>query len=255
MLVPSLHATHGNSMLRAFAALGPLLLVLPLLLLHSGGPAGAGTAPLSRQGVHVIGDSIARGVHKTALDADHRPPRWTVDARGGRRMTALGTWYIPRTNNYWRYVRHIFSINRHRPMRTAVIGLGTNGADEDMAVAEARTYYRNAIRRVRYHGEWRTGPKRVVLVTPWRDPSHAEGTSNPRTGQPYASYQYADKLAVYYRAILHVAREEPYVCVANWRAYARSRPWLFSDGVHPRQHGREAWARIVIRAVDRCGKW
>lgn len=217
-------------MLRAIAALGPLLLLLPLLLLHSGAPAGASTAPLSRQGVHVIGDSIAGGVHKTALDADHRPPRWTVEARAGRRMTALGTWYIRPTNDYWRYVRHIFTINRHRPMRTAVIELGTNGADEDMTVAEAKAYYRDAVRRVRYHGDWRTGPKRVVLVTPWRDPSHAEGTSNPRTGQPS-------------------------VCVANWRAYARSRPWLFSDGVHPRQHGREAWARIVIRAVDRCGKW
>lgn len=168
-------------------------------------------------------------------------------------MTALGTHYIAPTSVYERYVRHIFTIRRHRPMRTAVLALGTNGADEEMTVAEANDYYATAIRRVRYHGDWRPGPKRVVLVTPWRDPFHAEGNVNPNTGSEYAPYQWAEKMGIYYRAILQVAREDPYVCVANWRAYARTRPWVFSDGVHPRLHGRRMWARIVIRAIDGCG--
>lgn len=89
---------------RTIACLGALL-IAPLLLLPSGSSSAASTRPLSEQGVHVIGDSIARGVHRTALSSENRPPRWTVEARGGRRMTALGTYYIPPTNVYARYVR------------------------------------------------------------------------------------------------------------------------------------------------------
>lgn len=231
------------------------LLLVPLLMLPSEHSAVATTAPLSHQGVHVMGDSITRGVHRTALDPENRPPRWTSDGRQGRRMTALGTYYVPRTTDYWRGVRHIFVIERNRPMSSAVLALGTNAAPHDMTVAEAKDYYLEAVRRVRYQRVWRRGAKRVVLVTPWRDPSHAEGNINPETGREYAPYQYADKLGAYHRAILQVAREEPYVCVANWRAYARTRPWALSDGVHPTAHGRRMWARIVIRAVDDCRKW
>lgn len=139
-------------------------------------------------------------------------------------------------------------------MRTAVLALGTNGSDEEMTVAEAKAYYTAAVKRVRYHGDWRAGPKRVVLVTPWRDPSHAEGNINPNTGNEYAPYQWADKLAVYDRAIRQLDRELPYVCVADWRTYASTRPWVFSDGVHPKLHGRKMWARILIRAIDGCGR-
>lgn len=66
---------------RTSAYLGALI-IAPLLLLPSGSTSAASTLPLSEQGVHVIGDSIARGVHRTVLSSENRPPRWTVAAGG-----------------------------------------------------------------------------------------------------------------------------------------------------------------------------
>lgn len=168
------------------------LVAAALVAVSAGSPAAATTpTDLTRAGVHLMGDSIAYHVAKGPLAPGTRPPGWTTDAFPGRRVSALDTYYIPQTTVYAQASRHAFSIQRSSRIRTAVLALGTNGMDGDITVTEAARIYEEAVQRVRYQGIWHTGPKRVVLVTPWKDPAIAPGAINPATGKEYAPYTWA----------------------------------------------------------------
>lgn len=215
-------------------------------------PAHAGTDPI-RLGVHIVGDSITYRAHvyKTSpLSAARRPDGWTYDAFPGRRVTALGTHYVPRTTDYWTAVKHMFTPPRQE-VATGVIALGTNGADEVMTVSEAAALYAAGVRRLRASLNWR-GPKRIVLVTPWRDPSIEEGGVNPFTGRSYPPYQWASKSEVYQQAIYRVSRNSSGVCVMPWHRYAAAHPEWFRDGVHPQAEGLTVWKNLLVRTIREC---
>ncbi|MFD0804745.1 GDSL-type esterase/lipase family protein [Nocardioides caeni] len=206
-------------------------------------------------GVHVIGDSITDRAHNhdwSPLSAERRPRGWTVDAYPGRRVTALGVAPVPRTRDRETAIRHVFTMPRHR-VGTAVIALGTNGADEAMTVADATRLYAQGIRLVRGALRWR-GPKRVVLVTPWKDPSIEEGALKESTGLPYEPYQWASKTVVYRKAIHRVARATRGVCVMPWHTYASAHPARFRDGIHPDRIALRVWRRMLERAIRTCAQ-
>lgn len=204
-------------------------------------------------GVHVIGDSITHGAHKTVLSPANRPKGWTVDAFPGRRVTALGTRFIAPTTDYWPAVSHMFRIKRSTKVGTVVLALGTNATDGDLTDAEARAMYRDAVRRVRALPIWKPGPKRVVFVTTFRDPAIRPEATNPRTGRIYAPYTWAYKQATLTKAMRHVARNTGYVCESNWRGYIKSRyGWATTDGVHPTMHGRRMWRNLLFKAIRNC---
>lgn len=218
----------------------------------------AHAAPTDR-GVHVIGDSITYRAHAydwSPLNKANRPPRWTVDAFPGRRMTAVRTRYVQPTDDYWTAVKHIFRVKprRHR-VHTVVVALGTNGADHEMTVRQAARFYARGVRILRHRPIWRRGPKRIVLVTPWRDPEIKEGATRENSeGETveYPPYQWADKSVVYRKAMYHVARHSSRVCVVPWHRYAAAHPNRFKDGVHPDRIGVEAWDRQIRRGVRDC---
>jgi len=204
------------------------------------------TDPVKR-GVHVVGDSITAGVHSTLLSPDRRPHGWSGDGFPGRRVTALGEDYVPPTTDYLPAVRHMFTPSRHRA-ETVVIGLGTNGADTDMSVEEATALYSEGVSRLHTS----LSPKRVVLIMPWKDPSITEGAVSPRTGVPYAPYQWAEKGTTYRQAILAVAASDPAVCVMRWDTYISAHPGQLKDGIHPNATGQETWKSLLFRTIRSC---
>lgn len=206
---------------------------------------------LDDRGVHVVGDSITYRAHRGWT----RPADWTVDAFPGRRVTALGENYIAPTTDYWPAVRHIFTVRpREYNISTAVLALGTNGADEDMTVYEAAQLYAKGVRIIRERAIWNTGAKRIILVTPWKSPSISEGATNPRNGKVYLPYTWHDKGEVYRQAIWHVANNSSYVCVMDWASFIENRPDLLADGVHPNEDGLKYWRSMLIRTINNCGE-
>lgn len=215
--------------------------------------AATGTVtPLTQQGVHVIGDSITAGVHAGVLRAGRRPAGWTVDAQPGRRVLALDREYIAPTTDYLRRTGHIFRPPRAR-VATAVLALGTNATDEVLTDAQARALYVAGIRRIRSTNIWKAGPKRVVLVTPWKSPSITADAVDPATGRGYPASKLYDRTVPLRRAILHVARMSAYVCVMDWASYVEQHPARLHDGIHPDALGREVWARMLKRTINACG--
>lgn len=214
----------------------------------------ADRAPLSARGVHVIGDSIT--YHSLVKDRSilTRTERsWTTDGSPGRVVDSLGRRYIAPTTDYGPRTRHIFTPPRAR-IATAVLALGTNTGAEVLSGAEARALYAAGVRRIRKVNIWKAGPKRIVLVTPWKSPSIKDGAINPATGEEYPPFRWYDRTVPLRRAIYHVARHTGYVCVMDWAAYAERHPGRFPDGVHPDAIGREVWRRMMKRTIDNCGR-
>lgn len=234
-------------------ALGALVAASTLL---SPAPTGATTTPtpvppLVDRGVHVVGDSIAWGVFGGVLSAERRPVGWTVDAQSGRRVIALEREYIAPTTDYLLRTSHIFRPPRAR-VSTVVLELGTNGTDKVLTDTQARDLYVAGIRRIRSTNIWRTGPKRVVLVTPWKSPTITEGAVDPVTGRPYPASKLYDRTVPLRRAILRIAAASAYVCVMDWASYVEAHPERLHDGIHPDLLGRQVWARMAMRAINGC---
>ncbi len=217
----------------------------------SSAPSATGTTPLTQQGVHVIGDSITAGVHAGVLRADRRPAGWTVDAQAGRRVLALDREYIAPTTDHLRRTGHIFRPPRAR-VATVVLALGTNATDEVLTDAQARALYVAGIRRIRSTNIWKAGPKRVVLVTPWKSPSITADAIDPVTGLGYPASKLYDRTVPLRRAVLHIARMSAHVCVMDWASYVEQHPARLHDGVHPDLLGREVWARMLKRTINAC---
>lgn len=231
-----------------------------LLLVPDAQARVAAAADPVTDGVHVMGDSIAHRVHNRSLAPRRRPRAWTVDAYPGRRVTALGTRYVEpvpyparEPGDYWAGTRHTFHVHPlwGQTIRTAVIALGTNGADHDMSVGEATDLYVRGIRTIRGRPIWKPR-KRVVLVTPWRDPSITEGAVNERTGNTYPPYTWSEKGEVYTTAIHRIARIFASICVMRWDRMAAQHPEWFTDGTHPNADGQLAWKRMLYRNIRRC---
>lgn len=244
----------GHSIARAVLAgmVGVGLAASALVAPQPASAAGSGsTTPLTQRGVHVVGDSIAAGVHTTVLRTG-RPPGWTVDAQPGRRVLALDRAYIAPTTDHQLRTGHIFRPPRAR-VATVVLELGTNATDEVLTAAQARALYVAGIRRIRAANIWRTGPKRVVLVTPWKHPSIDADAIDPRTGSPYPASKLYDRTVPLRAAVTHVARMTGYVCVMDWASYVEQHPERLHDGIHPDALGREVWARMLKRTINTCG--
>lgn len=204
-------------------------------------------------GVHVIGDSITHGAHKSVLSPRNRPAGWTVDAYPGRRVTALGTPFIAPTTDYWPAVQHMFKIRRSSRVGTVVLALGTNAPDVDVTPAQARAMYAAAVRRMRAMNIWKKGPKRIVFVTTFRDPSVGPSTVNAKTGRVWAPHTWAYKQGILTAAMKHVAKNTGGVCISDWRGYIETRyRWATTDGVHPTQHGRKMWKNRLFKAIRNC---
>lgn len=203
-------------------------------------------------GVHVIGDSIAFQVHRdTELSA--APANWTVDAFPGRRLTALRTRMVDETRDYDVAVKHVFKIKRKTRISTLVLALGTNGADSVMTVDQVARMLTRAVTRLRGLPIWKHSNRRVILVTPYVAPRIRQGATDPATGQPYPRRHWADKGAVYARAMSRLDHADVGVCVMPWRAVAQRRPSLVSaDGVHPTQEGLEVWRSLLLDTVKKC---
>src|SRR3954471_14515004 len=185
------------------------------------------------QGVHVIGDSVAWRAARGVLSVENRPAGWTIDAFPGRRVTALANGYVPRTEDEATAETHAFDLPRAR-ISTAVLALGTNGADEVLTVAQAAGIYAAGIRTIRARNVWNRGvAKNVVLVMPWKEAAIEEGVMNAHTGEPYQPYTWASKTTVYRQAIARVAANSGNVCVMRWDQYASTHPARFPDGIHP----------------------
>jgi lysophospholipase L1-like esterase len=210
---------------------------------------------LDQEGVHVIGDSITAGVHTTVLTESNRPKGWTVDGFPGRRVTALNKPYIRATEEYWPSVRHIYRPDVEQRVSTVVLAFGTNGAGYDMTMYQSAKLYAEGIRQIRSRDIWdKHRPKRIVLITPFRDPAIQEGAVSP-SGEPYFPYQWAEKATVYGQAINHVAAHTDFVCVMDWRAYVETRyQWVLHDGTHPTAYGKRVWARMLKRTIRNCGR-
>lgn len=242
----------GRAVLAGILGLGLSATALFSPLPASSAGAGTGsTTPLTHQGVHVIGDSIANGVHATVLRTG-RPAGWTVDAQSGRRAMALDRIYIAPTTDHQRRTNHIFRPPRAR-VSTVVLELGTNATDAVLSGAQARALYVAGIRRIRSTNIWRTGPKRVVLVTPWKHPSIDAEAIDPRTGRAYPAWKQYDRTVPLRAAVTHVARMTGYVCVMDWASYVEQHPERLHDGIHPDALGREVWARMLKRTINACG--
>lgn len=225
--------------------------VLASLLSTPSTPAQADRQPLVEQGVHVIGDSITYRAHRSVLK--DRPAGWTVDGSPGRVPMALDRPYIAPTENYTLRTGHIFRPPRAR-IATAVLALGTNGTDEVLAPSEARALYAAGVRRIRSTNIWKAGPKRVVLVTPWKDPSLREGALHPLTGEPYIPRQWYDRTVPLRHAVHYVARMTAYVCVMDWASWAEDHPWHFPDGIHPDAAALQVWENMLRATINRCGR-
>ncbi len=239
-------------MRRTFITVATLVIAATTTLTTTVTRADAAT-DLTRGGVHLIGDSIAYHVAKGPLAPGKRPPGWTTDAFPGRRLSALDTYYIPKTTVYGQAIHHAFTIQRTSRIRTAVLELGTNGMDGDISVTEAARIYEEAVRRVRYQDVWHTGPKRVVLITPWKDTSIAPGAINPGTGKEYPPYTWAYKGKVYADAIRQVAARNRYVCVMPWDKVVAANPSLLQDGIHPTYAGRFVYRDLLFKTIRTCG--
>lgn len=220
--------------------LGALLLVASLVVLT---PTAASA---KERHAYVVGDSISYRMSHSAL----RPKGWTWDAFPGRRITALTQPLLSPTADYWPAVTHMFDIKPRHRVSAVVIALGTNGADTYLTVDQAKAIYLRGISELRRRNIWRRGPKRIVLVTPYRVPGIEQGHIDPATGKEYAPYQWASREAVYAKAIRQLARERAHVCLMNWRAQVK--PSMLLDGIHPNTKGRRLWRNLALKAVDNC---
>jgi len=118
-----------------------------------------------------------------------------------------------------------------------------------MSVEEATALYSEGVARLRTS----LSPKRVVLIVPWKAPSITEGAVNPRTGEPYLPYTWAEKGTTYRQAILAVAASDPAVCVMRWHTYISAHPGQLTDGIHPDATGKQAWKSLLFRTIRSCG--
>lgn len=238
------------------AILGALVIMGLFLSVLTAVKAHAETDDRVRRGVHVIGDSITYRAHKGVLSPQNRPDRWTVDAFPGRRLTALTNPYVfwnqitypSTTRSYTFSVSHINNPPRAR-ISTVVIALGTNGTDEEMTVYQAAQMYAHQVRKIRAKNIWNRGPKKIVLVTPWKDPSIREGAINPHTGEPYLPYQWANKNIIYRKAIQHVVRNSSGIEMMSWHHHVSQHPEWLMDGIHPTAYGLRIWRNMLYRAI------
>lgn len=229
--------------------LGSVVLAVAALTVTA--PAHAEPSPIYR-GVHVIGDSITNRAQNTVLSEANRPDGWTLDGFPGRRLTALTAPYIPATVDKASAIRHGFRLPRAH-ISTAVLALGTNGADDVLTVSEAAAIYAQGVRAIRSRNVWTRGaPKKVILVTPWRNPGIEEGVIDPSSGLPFWPYQWASKGVVYTEAIERVAANSGGVCVMRWDVYAAAHPARFPDGTHPDEIGMTAWRSLLYHAIRTC---
>lgn len=225
-------------------------LLIAVAIVLTGTPAWAGRPDPIDRGVYVVGDSIAWRINRAPVRMGH--PRWTFEAFPGRRVTALGEDFIPPTSSYTPAVTHMFTPHPARRVGSVIIALGTNGADGDLSLSQAAALYAAGVNRLRSADIWRKGPKRIILVTPYRVPSIAPGAVDAN-GVPYQSYQWAYKQGLYARAMHYVAAHTGHVCIMPWRRYVSQHPRKYLiDGIHPNPTGKRLWRSLAERAVRRC---
>jgi hypothetical protein len=122
------------------------------------------------------------------------------------------------------------------PLRTVVFALGTNGGSWLMK----RSWLAHRINFLKARGV-----RKVVLVTPYRDPALWTHTA----WQGNESWRVA-QLAKWERDI---AAKRKGVCVAEWAGYAAQHRDQLVDGVHYDNDGEVAHVRLVTGALaSRC---
>lgn len=175
------------------------------------GPA-ANRIAWSAAGSYVLGDSIA------ALGADElsrRRPRWTINALGGRPVTALPA-----------LIRNLRAVDQ-RPYRV-VIELGSN-----QSARWRKSDYRSAIAQL-------PRSTRVLLVTPYKAPGGHWARRGVQATERYA------------RWMQQLARERPHTCVVPWRARASAHPGWLRDGLHPTEDSLGTWADLIMATDGAC---
>lgn len=175
------------------------------------GPA-ANRIAWSAAGSYVLGDSIAE------LGTDEllrRRPRWTINALGGRRVTALPA-----------LIRNLRAADQ-RPYRV-VIELGSN-----QSAGWRKSDYRSAIAQL-------PRSTRVLLVTPYKAPGGHWARRGVTATERYAQW------------MQQLARQRPHTCVVPWRARASAHPEWLRDGLHPNEDSLGTWADLIMATDSAC---
>jgi hypothetical protein len=178
---------------------------------HQTGPA-ADKMTWSAAGSYVLGDSIA------ALSTDElqrRRPRWTINALGGRPVTALPA-----------LIRNLRAVDQ-RPYRV-VVELGSN-----QAASWRRSDYADAVALL-------PTSTRVLLVTPYKAPGGHWARKGVKATERYA------------RWMNQLARRRPHTCVVPWRAQASAHPEWLRDGLHPNEESLGIWADLILSTDASC---
>lgn len=173
-----------------------------------------------RPSTWMIGDSITAGGERY-LRA--RGVRWEISAVPGRNVGTLPYRLLERQSNY-------------RPVRVAIIALGTNAT-----AGWTKENYRQAVAEL-------PADAKKIFVTTYRDPRLWPSTKDYRRRAIIGAH--------YSRWMRELDREMANVCVADWRAYVearyRVRTQLLRDGVHPTALGNVRWAALITNTVRNC---